>query len=139
MNLHLKSIHSPSNNITKTNYNITNQYKKQTRLKRSFHITKTDQKSLITLSTNQTKRHQYSKTAIEYKHSMNEHINVNKVIKPHTTKERKKVFSNVKCVEIKLDTKKEKKNKKNPCNNISPMPIKINIKDKNQNNVVNHI
>lgn len=139
MNLHLKSIHSPSNNITKTNYNITNQYKKQTKLKRSFHITKTDQKSLITLSTNQTKRHQYSKTAIEYKHSMNEHINVNKVIKPHTTKERKKVFSNVKCVEIKLDTKKEKKNKKNPCNNISPMPIKINIKDKNQNNVVNHI
>ena len=139
MNLHLKSIHSPSNNITKTNYNITNQYKKQTRLKRSFHITKTDQKSLITLSTNQTKRHQYSKTAIEYKHSMNEHINVNKVIKPHTTKERKKVFSNVKCVEIKLDTEKEKKNKKNPCNNISPMPIKINIKDKNQNNVVNHI
>ena len=139
MNLHLKSIHSPSNNITKTNYNITNQYKKQTRLKRSFHITKTDQKSLITLSTNQTKRHQYSKTAIEYKHSMNEHINVNKVIKPHTTKERKKVFSNVKCVEIKLDTTKEKKNKKNPCNNISPMPIKINIKDKNQNNVVNHI
>ena len=139
MNLHLKSIHSPSNNITKTNYNITNQYKKQTRLKRSFHTTKTDQKSLITLSTNQTKRHQYSKTAIEYKHSMNEHINVNKVIKPHTTKERKKVFSNVKCVEIKLDTKKEKKNKKNPCNNISPMPIKINIKDKNQNNVVNHI
>ena len=139
MNLHLKSIHSPSNNITKTNYNITNQYKKQTKLKRSFHTTKTDQKSLITLSTNQTKRHQYSKTAIEYKHSMNEHINVNKVIKPHTTKERKKVFSNVKCVEIKLDTKKEKKNKKNPCNNISPMPIKINIKDKNQNNVVNHI
>ena len=139
MNLHLKSIHSPSNNITKTNYNITNQYKKQTKLKRSFHTTKTDQKSLITLSTNQTKRHQYSKTAIEYKHSMNEHINVNKVIKPHTTKERKKVFSNVKCVEIKLDTTKEKKNKKNPCNNISPMPIKINIKDKNQNNVVNHI
>lgn len=139
MNLHLKSIHSPSNNITKTNYNITNQYKKQTRLKRSFHTTKTDQKSLTTLPTNQTKRHQYSKTAIEYMHSMNEHINVNKVIKPHTTKERKKVFSNVKCVEIKLDTKKEKKNKKNPCNNISPMPIKINIKDKNQNNVVNHI
>ena len=145
MNLHLKSIHSPSNNITKTNYNITNQYKKQARLKRSFHTTKTDQKSLITLSTNQTNRHQYSKTAIEYKHTMNEHINVNKVIKPHTTKERKKVFSNVKCVEIKLDTEKEKKNKKIPCNSNLPMPIKINTKDKtnlisNQsNNIVNHI